>query len=84
MKTFDTSMRTIGFITGTFAFLALMNRFHAHLKLTASKWYAKHKVEQMERAAAEEDAAADKKAGIVNRKREFNSEVSAQTYSRWD
>ena len=69
---------------GTFAFAALMNRFRAHMKLTASKWYAKHKIAQLEAAAANEDAAQYKKDNSKRQKRAFNFEVMDHTSGRWD
>jgi hypothetical protein len=61
-------------------FKELMSRFSAHMKLTASKWFARRKIEQMERDAAKEE---NKDAGKL-RRRTFNKELTSETYGRWE
>jgi hypothetical protein len=64
-------------------FKELMSRFGAHLKLTASKWFARRKIEQMERDAAKEDETKEDNVGKL-RRRTFNKELMRETFGRWD
>jgi hypothetical protein len=64
---------------GTTAFLALMARFRAHLKLTASKWFARRKIKQLEDKAAE-----DKDKTTSKDKRNLNWEITPLSYGKWD
>jgi hypothetical protein len=77
-------------VTGAIAFIALMTSFTAHLKMTASKWFAKKKIAALEAAAAAEDKKNDVENDSAKEdvsklhRREINWEASTRSYGRWD